>query len=139
MVVGGLLSAGWAADAAEQPSRALAYYEQAWTAGQSLPADSRTRVSAALYLGHATLDAGRARDAIPLLREAVAGREILDRPARGDGTDGTRAQALLGEALVRSGAEAEGRRLLADAVPALSDLLGADHPAAVRARTAAGG
>merc|ERR1711960_83905 len=111
-----LLEAGWSAEAAGQDARAAAYYERAYTG-------SRAWASAALWLGKARLDSGRSPEAVSLLREALAVREVLDRPtASGETGDGMRAQALLGEALMESGEETEGRRLVEQALSVLADV-----------------
>ena len=135
VVMSSLLEAGWSAEAAGQDARAAAYYERAYTGSRALSETSRTRASAALWLGKARLDSGRSPEAVSLLREALAVREVLDRPtASGETGDGMRAQALLGEALMESGEETEGRRLVEQALSVLADVFGPDHPATRRAR-----
>jgi tetratricopeptide (TPR) repeat protein len=118
--------------------RAEHYFTQAVEQSQALPASSRTRAEAALRLGWLYLDQGRARGALEPLRAAAEAREALSRPAllhvHGATSDGDRAVALLGEALVATGDTTEGVRLLAEAAPALADSLGADHRDAQRAQ-----
>ncbi len=133
----GLLDAAVTAEAAGDARRAERLLEQAFVASRGLQPSSRTRALAALRLGLAHLDAGRAQEAIAPLRAAVAARETLDRVGGHGGrepADGARAQALLGEALVATGSTEEGQRFLAAAVPALTQALGADHPDVRRAR-----
>ncbi|WP_420455996.1 protein kinase domain-containing protein [Rubrivirga sp.] len=141
VVAAGLIDAAGTAEAAGDAGRASRLFERAYVASRGLQPSSRTRAIAALRLGRAHLEAGRASQAVGPLREAVGARETLDRVGGHGGraagpSDGVWAEALLGEALVASGATEEGHRFLSGAVPALTAALGADHPDVRRARAA---
>ena len=147
VVVASLLDAARGAAEGGLDARAERLFRRAAALAQGLPESSRTRAYAPLALGRFLLDAGRAPEATGPLREAVRGRAALAkpdiRPRPGARSDGDRAAALLGEALLASGGltpgeAAEARRLLAQAAAALADSLGADAPEAARAREALG-
>ena len=120
--------------------RAGRLYAQAAAQAASLSETSRLRATISLYYGRFLLDQDLATDAIVPLRAAVAAGDVLRRPSPDDTpsstSDADRAAALLGEALLATGARAEGRPLLARAAPALADSLGADAPEVLRAQAA---
>ena len=140
--VSALSDAGHWAAVAGRPGRAENLLAEAAARADALPARSRTRALALLRLGRLRLDRGRPEAALAPLRAAVAAREALGRPGhvfRADAaSDGARAAALLGEALLATGRPAEAAPLLAEAAPALAAALGPDHADARRARSALG-
>ncbi len=128
------------AEKGEQTERADALYARASDLSDGLPNTSRLRASVRLWRGRFLLEQKRPREAVAPLRAAVAARDLLDQASselhRSSTSDGDRAAAFLGEALMATGATDEGRRLLTVAARALTDSLGADHRDALRARTA---
>ena len=140
IVASSLLGAADNAVAAGQAARAERLYRRAFAMAPALSETSRVAATSALELGRFLLDRGRPRDAVAPLREAVARRDVLAKPGMvqrpGVRSDGDRAAALLGEALLATGAADEARRLLAPSAAALTDSLGADAPEVRRAREA---
>ena len=140
VVVASLLEAAKDAMKGRQTARAERLLAQAHAASPSLSETSRTRASTGLHLGRFLLDAGRPREAVAPLREAVGRREILGRPGvvprPGIRSDGDRAAALLGEALLATDRREEAQRLLTPSASALADSLGEDAPEVRRARAA---
>ena len=137
VVASTLVLAGRTAEAAGRLGAAEAFFQEAYDASRSFQPSSRTRALSAMALGRVRLDRGRAEAAVEPLREAVEAREVLGRPAHGfDEADDDRAVALLGEALVATGALEAGRPRLAEGAAGLEAALGPDHPHAARARAA---
>jgi len=133
-----LVQAGNSAYRAGRLNRAEAYFTEAFASSRDLPETSRLKAASALRLGWVYLDQGRADEAVVPLRAAAAARDRLNtygHVTQPEATsDGDRAVALLGEALVATGDTTEGVRLIEDAVPALTDSLRADHRDVLRAR-----
>ena len=137
MMVSTLLEASRTEEARGEARRAERMLAQAYEAGSGLAVSSGVRARSALHLGRLRLDDGRPAEAVEPLRRALEGRDALDRPGhRSEGPDGDRAAALLGRALVATGAVEEGRRFLEAAVPVLARELGSDHAETERARRA---
>ena len=137
VTVSSLLEASWTERDAGRLGSAERLLARAYAAGDALGASSGVRARSALELGQLRLDAGRAAEAVAPLRRAVEGREALARTAhRVEGPGADLALALLGRALVASGAPDEGRALLTEALPGLEERYGAEAPEAKAARDA---
>ncbi|AIF48686.1 protein kinase domain-containing protein [Dyella japonica] len=95
-------------------ARAIAMGEQdVALARRILPKDSEALTEAALNLGWIYMDAGRPERAVPLLREALARKQVHLGARHADVAD---AMAILTSALTRLGRYGEGEQLMRDAV-----------------------